>query len=382
MISIVNGQAKKYTISGHIANLPDGVTFYLIQVGNDGGADTISRVKSKNQQFIFKSSLENEGQLAFVKMDTLKVKLESRSKTWLTLFLDSSSSNIRLKGDIKVWPDVEISGSELTKQFEQFNSQLKTFANILNQKLKGNKLTFEEVQKEYGIWYLNKMDSLNDSYIVPYLLFKNGTLDIMAREAGLLKMSDKQKNSFYGKKLKDMISGIKASKNIGIGKVIPDFEIKTPEGKTKSVRKLATQAKYTLIDFWAYWCKPCRDEIPNLKKVYAAFQDRGFNILSISTDPSVLKWKQALKEDNTPWLNGMQVENPSKDIFGLTAIPAYILLNDKAEIIQMDINSKYFSESLGTIRGAPIFVVDSKRLRVDDLYKLIEVMLEEDKLKN
>ncbi|MNL37310.1 Thiol-disulfide oxidoreductase ResA [compost metagenome] len=138
------------------------------------------------------------------------------------------------------------------------------------------------------------------------------------------------------------------------------------------------KSKYTLIDFWAWWCAPCRADIPNLKKVYTAFQNNGFNILSISTDPNEFKWKQALREENTSWTNGIQEGNPSKNIFGIIAIPAYILLNDKAEIIQMDMNSTLFAKNtLGTMNGSQVFLKDSKKrgLRGDDLYQVIEGLL-------
>src|SRR5699024_4905664 len=84
-----------------------------------------------------------------------------------------------------------------------------------------------------------------------------------------------------------------------IGEKAPDFEGPTPEGEMLSLEE--AKGKYTLIEFWAAWCRPCRIENPNLVKVYDEYHDKGFNIIGISLDRNKNSWKQAIEKDGLTW---------------------------------------------------------------------------------
>jgi|GEM_PF-1389204 len=383
-------QNTGFTISGELKSLPDGVTFYLIHNKDGGGADTVDRVKSKDGKFMFKGKFVEDGQLRFVKMDTSDVKLKSQGnerkygkQTWLRLFFDNSSI-IKLTGDVKDWPYINIEGSLLTKQHDQFVSSMSTPIDRLNAQIDSAKRDSSKVAsaiQEFNESWLEALGKTSNSYVVPLFLLNAPKLSLESKEAAYQKMSDKLKNSYYGKRLKQQNENTRASKTIGIGKVIPDFQIKTPEGKMESVRSLAKKSKYTLVDFWASWCAPCRADIPNMKKVYQAFSDMGFNIISVSTDVNSKAWEKALKEENTPWENGIQLNKESDNIFGIIGIPAYMLLNEKGEILVMDMTSKFFQrKSIGTLNGTAAYLKGvNERLRGEDLYKTMERLLGEGK---
>lgn len=372
-------QQKEYTITGNIKNLPDGTVFYLILNKDDGGADTVSRVKSKDQKFMLKGTLTEEGRLAFVKMDTSIVKLHKGKQSWTRLLLDHSE--VALTGDLGQWPEVTVKGSIPTQDFSKVSKVLKLLKDAYNAKVtevSGDTAKQNLIYSAYNVEYVKALQAIPGSYALPILILNNAAFGLGDLEREYAKLLPKLKSSYYGKQLSQKIISTKASKVIGIGKVIPDFKVKSPDGKVESVRDLAMKSKYTLVDFWASWCAPCRADIPNMKKVYNAFNAKGFNILSVSTDSSLGSWQKALKEENTPWTNGIQEGKPGNDIFGLSAIPAYILLNEKAEIIQMDLNSKFFgSDAIGTMSGAQVYIKDKKSrgLRGDDLYEVIEEVL-------
>lgn len=104
--------------------------------------------------------------------------------------------------------------------------------------------------------------------------------------------------SYYGQKVKEEL--YPAGKE---GTVVPDFKVKDKTGKEVSLSELRQGKKYVLIDFWASWCNPCRKEIPNLKKLYAQYNDKGFEIVSISIDQKKADWEKALKEEGLTWPN-------------------------------------------------------------------------------
>src|SRR5690606_5543821 len=109
--------------------------------------------------------------------------------------------------------------------------------------------------------------------------------------------------------------------------VIPDFTFTTPDGQQASLLDVVGKNRLTLIDFWASWCKPCRAEIPNIKRAYEAFREKGFGILGISTDARESDWKKALEEDGVAWTMGLDnIVHASREFFDINAIPSMALV--------------------------------------------------------
>jgi thiol-disulfide isomerase/thioredoxin len=133
--------------------------------------------------------------------------------------------------------------------------------------------------------------------------------------------SDAAKGSFYGKLLDEQLN----PKGL-TGQSYPVFNILDVNGKTKKSTAVTKGKKYLLIDFWASWCVPCRKEIPNLKAVYAQYQNKGLQIVSISIDRSDAAWKKALAQEKLPWPNGID-KSGIADSYKVQAIPAMFLVD-------------------------------------------------------
>ena len=106
------------------------------------------------------------------------------------------------------------------------------------------------------------------------------------------------------KMYKELLNDMRAA-NLKEGSIAPDISGRTTEGKEFSLSDFGD--KYILLDFWASWCNPCRKEIPNLKKLYKEYADKGFQIISISIDKKKADWEKALKAlnikiDNQYWV--------------------------------------------------------------------------------
>ncbi len=90
-----------------------------------------------------------------------------------------------------------------------------------------------------------------------------------------------------------------------VGETAPEIVLNNPEGKTIKLSSL--RGKLVLIDFWASWCRSCRLENHNLKKVYSKYRDssfvsgEGFEIYSVSLDTDLSLWKQAITNDKLNW---------------------------------------------------------------------------------
>ena len=137
-------------------------------------------------------------------------------------------------------------------------------------------------------------------------------------------------NGYYGQLLKKEL----IPENL-IGKRLPAFSAPYRNGNIHSDSDLRKNKKCVLIDFWASWCGPCRREIPNLKKIYEAYVDKGLEIISISIDKEDKAWQKALDEEQLPWPNLIDRQELFGEQFYGRTIPAIFLVTEDG-IVQYD----------------------------------------------
>ena len=113
-------------------------------------------------------------------------------------------------------------------------------------------------------------------------------------------------------------------------------EITLPDAKGKSITLSSLKGKIVLIDFWASWCGPCRRSIPELKKTYAKFQTKGFEVYGISLDDEAASWKQAIKEDATKWVHVNDAKGAIAGLWNINYIPNTFLLDKTGKIIAVN----------------------------------------------
>lgn len=129
-------------------------------------------------------------------------------------------------------------------------------------------------------------------------------------------------------RIKDITKKIKD--NIGIGKPAKDFSIKLMDGKTFTLA--GQKGKVLLIDFWATWCPPCREGIPGLKKFYAKYKDRNFEILGISLDDKAKTAAKYIQKHEMNWLHAATSNgwmDPTARFYNVHSIPSYWLIDKK-----------------------------------------------------
>lgn len=147
-------------------------------------------------------------------------------------------------------------------------------------------------------------------------------------------------NSANGNFLRQSLINFKQS---GIGSTAPSFTAKDINNEDISIAKFKNE-KYILIDFWASWCAPCRDDFAFLKEVYSKYNKKGFDIISISTDKDSLLWRKAIVKDNVNiWKHISIKENSNiittetnssiEEAYFVTSIPVKILINKDGVII-------------------------------------------------
>ncbi|WP_430813740.1 TlpA family protein disulfide reductase [Carboxylicivirga sp. RSCT41] len=159
----------------------------------------------------------------------------------------------------------------------------------------------------------------------------------------------KEKNPTYPpllKYIKDKEEARAAAERVKLGKVAPHFSYPTPEGAMVSPEDY--KGKIVVIDFWASWCGPCRNEIPHLKEVYEKYHPKGVEILSVSIDKKEKAWLKALGEENMAWTQVLAPKAGKQTMkdYQFSGIPFIIILDKDGKIIAKQLRGKKIDEKL------------------------------------
>ena len=125
-----------------------------------------------------------------------------------------------------------------------------------------------------------------------------------------------------------------ASALIAEGKAAPTFTLKSPEGKNVSLSDF--RGKYLLIDFWASWCGPCMNEMPNIVDIYNSYKDKGLGIIGLSLDSDYKRWKEATQANNMTWLQLSELRGWDSEVAkvnSVQAIPHTIIIDKNGNIL-------------------------------------------------
>jgi len=138
--------------------------------------------------------------------------------------------------------------------------------------------------------------------------------------------------------VKNFVEKVTRLKAVQVGQIAPEFSIPSIDGKT--IKLTDYRGKYVLLDFWASWCGPCREENPNVVKAYQTYRNRNFTVLGISLDKDKNAWAQAIKQDNLIWDQTGELSDfagATVKLYQVEAIPSSFLLDPQGKIIARDL---------------------------------------------
>lgn len=369
-----------FAIEAHIKGLPDGVKTYLLHRNNQTmKVDTAGVCITANGTFRFKGEVDQSAKFYTILFDKSSLSLKAKKENYIMLLLDNS--NITINGSIDSWPEVTINGSKAANDYIEYLDifsikfdDLRKYKDSLEKQIEQARQNLEsekadnvidslknkyiEAELNYNAAYVSYIEAHPDSYLTPFAIMQNeNQLGIEKLSLEYEKLSARVKASLYGTQLKaridelNMINEKLGKKDVGleVGKIVPDFTAQTFKGKQVSLYDICKGGKITLLDFWASWCKPCRAAFPDLKELYRKYHDKGFNVVSLSTDKDLKTWKEASDTDKLPWYDLSDVKagkSFAEELYKIFKLPTTYLLDTNGKIIDIDVDKKKLEEIL------------------------------------
>ncbi|OMQ07810.1 TlpA disulfide reductase family protein [[Flexibacter] sp. ATCC 35103] len=374
MVSYSNqAQTKKtatqsYTLEGTIKGLADGTTIELIPGATHSSETAVAETTSKDGKFSFTGKLKEPRlfYLSFGKNKGYIPVLVENSKIKLTAEAETSKENERINFKNEV-----VTGSksndyfkketafreDLNNDYAAYHKGTETISNLYAKaRTSGNKKQMDSIgnSPEWKKFeadekaFFAKVQSSSENLIAkhkatwwgPFFMLTQYSYFTPDQKPVFAQFSETAKKSYYGQLVEKEVN----PKSL-VGTNFSNFALNDKDGKAYNVKDIIAGKKYILIDFWASWCGPCRKEIPNLKTAYAAYSDKGFEILSISIDKDQKAWLKALGQENMQWHNLLD-DNKVSNAFNVKTIPATYLVDSKGVIISDNLRGAALEEKL------------------------------------
>ena len=320
-----------YIITGDITGFADGTTVSFL---NEQTGVPDQQAVIKKGKFVIKGKIEQPG---------FKGLIFNNAQPLVPMFLDNS--NIKITGNKDALDKLVITGSPSQDQFKIYTDAIKPYEQFLLP------------DATYDPAALNKIASISEdfvkkfpgSYVSPLALIRlyqatqNGT---KTEELYKLIPADIQ-FSALGNYVNQLIT---ESKINPIGSVVSDFSQTDTAGTPINIS--AFRGKYVLVDFWASWCRPCRQENPNVVAAFSKYKNKNFTILGVSLDQNKKNWLDAIKMDGLQWSHVSDLKGWSNQvaaIFKITSIPQNLLLDPEGRIIAKNLRGAVLESRLDAL---------------------------------
>lgn len=372
LLTACGGSEKtSYTIRGEIAGIPDS-SVVLISSVTHTAPDTIAEAIVTDGKFEIKGVADEPRAV------TLYIKDNYGGKVFML-----ENSDINLNGVVKTeevsdgkmrfdFGEVAVTGSPMTDTYNEkmsgrrmldsmFMAHQTTYRPLMNRyyeaRQNGNTGLADSINASEEFNRMREAEknlfaaadsifeasvNANKSDFWGPLLMISQTSYLSVKQRDLYEsLSDSAKNSHYGRLVYDELYPVGRP-----GDKMPEFEAVTIDGTKTGLAALCKDKKYVILDFWASWCGPCRREIPNLKKIYVDFADKGFDIISVSIDKEEKPWINAVENEGLKWVNIRDTDHSIADKYKVSAVPTMYVVDSEGRLVAENLHGEELAEKI------------------------------------